>query len=100
MDLEKFALFGKYQNMTTPSQICGTGYSCQLDATIRIISGKGKPLVPFFLLDCPKRYGKLKRTRAFWRGTLFMAQKGIAPFNPSADVADRIVRSRSRSATA
>jgi hypothetical protein len=86
--------------MTTPSQICGTGFSCQLDATLRIISGKWKPPVLFFLLDCPKRYGKLKRMRAFWRGTLFMAQKGIALFNPSADVGDCIVRSRSRSATA
>src|ERR1700694_2059882 len=45
--------------MTTPSQTCGTG--CGLNATLRIISGKWKPLVLFFLRDGPKRYGALKR---------------------------------------
>ena len=45
--------------MTTPSQICDTG--CGLNATLRIISGKWKPLVLFFLRDSPKRYGELKR---------------------------------------
>ncbi|MNK91734.1 putative HTH-type transcriptional regulator YtcD [compost metagenome] len=34
---------------------------CGLNAMQRIISGKWKPLVLFFLRDDPKRYGELKR---------------------------------------
>jgi DNA-binding HxlR family transcriptional regulator len=45
--------------MTTSSEICDTG--CGLNATLRIISGRWKPLVLFFLRDGPKRYGELKR---------------------------------------
>jgi DNA-binding HxlR family transcriptional regulator len=45
--------------MTTNSEICDTG--CGLNATLRIISGKWKPLVLFFLRTGPKRYGELKR---------------------------------------
>jgi DNA-binding HxlR family transcriptional regulator len=48
--------------MTQSSETCGTGgFSCGLDATLRIISGKWKPLALFFLHNGPKRYGELKR---------------------------------------
>jgi DNA-binding HxlR family transcriptional regulator len=45
--------------MMRPSEICDTG--CGLNATLRIISGKWKPLIMFFLRDGPMRYGALRR---------------------------------------
>ena len=45
--------------MTKSSEICDSG--CGLNATLRIISGKWKPLILFFLRGGPKRYGELKR---------------------------------------
>jgi DNA-binding HxlR family transcriptional regulator len=45
--------------MITSGEICDTG--CGLNATLRIISGKWKPLILFFLRSGPKRYGELKR---------------------------------------
>ena len=38
------------------------GFTCGLDATLRLISGKWKPLILYFLLQQgPIRYGELKR---------------------------------------
>jgi DNA-binding HxlR family transcriptional regulator len=37
------------------------GYSHGLAVTLRIIAGKWKPLILYFLLDGPKRYGELNR---------------------------------------
>jgi DNA-binding HxlR family transcriptional regulator len=37
-------------------------FTCGLDATLRIIAGKWKPLILYFLLRGPTRYGELKRS--------------------------------------
>jgi DNA-binding HxlR family transcriptional regulator len=37
------------------------GFSCGLDATLRVIAGKWKPLIIYFLVQGPNRYGALKR---------------------------------------
>ncbi|HEY0124956.1 MAG TPA: helix-turn-helix domain-containing protein [Rhizobium sp.] len=43
------------------SSNCGLGYSHGLAVTLRIIGGKWKPMILYFLLNGPKRYGELKR---------------------------------------
>jgi DNA-binding HxlR family transcriptional regulator len=45
---------------TSPN--CGIGFSHGLAVTLRIIAGKWKPMILYFLLDGPKRYGELQRT--------------------------------------
>jgi DNA-binding HxlR family transcriptional regulator len=37
------------------------GFTCGLDVTLRIISGKWKPLILYFLAQGPNRYGELRR---------------------------------------
>jgi DNA-binding HxlR family transcriptional regulator len=37
------------------------GFTCGLDATLKLVSGKWKPLILFFLRERPRRYGELKR---------------------------------------
>jgi DNA-binding HxlR family transcriptional regulator len=36
-------------------------FTCGLDATLKVIAGKWKPLILYFLLQSPNRYGALKR---------------------------------------
>jgi DNA-binding HxlR family transcriptional regulator len=43
---------------TSPSAL---GFTCGLDATLRVIAGKWKPLIIYFLINGPNRYGALKR---------------------------------------
>ncbi|CAN5501002.1 helix-turn-helix domain-containing protein [soil metagenome] len=45
------------------TEISGTvpAFTCGLDATLRIIAGKWKPLIVYFLSQAPNRYGELRR---------------------------------------
>ncbi|MDA9476368.1 transcriptional regulator [Bradyrhizobium sp. CCBAU 65884] len=49
----------------TPVQSCTPtlpGFTCGLDATLRVVAGKWKPLILYFVAqDGPTRYGELRR---------------------------------------
>ncbi|MBW6531257.1 helix-turn-helix transcriptional regulator [Sphingomonas sp. RRHST34] len=47
--------------MTNATDLPAPGFSCGLDATLRVIAGKWKPLIIYFLVQGPNRYGALKR---------------------------------------
>lgn len=47
--------------MSNHSETSTQPFICGLDATLRLIGGKWKPLILFFLAKEPRRYGELKR---------------------------------------
>ena len=64
--MDKYAPFGKWSEMSTAPSNTSTptlpGFTCGLDATLRLISGKWKPLILYFVAQGgPTRYGALRR---------------------------------------
>lgn len=57
---DKYAPFGKYPTMPNPSP-SQSEFICGIDAAIRVVGGKWKPLILHFLYRGPHRYGELKR---------------------------------------
>lgn len=57
--MDKYVPFGKYLFMSDIAP--PGGFTCGLDATLRFIAGKWKPLIVYFLAQGPNRYGELKR---------------------------------------
>ncbi len=47
--------------MATIASEQSPGFTCGLDATLRVIAGKWKPLIIYFLVQGPNRCGALKR---------------------------------------
>ncbi len=54
-------MFEAVQTTTVEPISVAPRFTCGLDATLKIISGKWKPLILYFLLRGPTRYGELKR---------------------------------------
>lgn len=58
--------FVAISDMSMSAGPCSAGtvapnFTCGLDATLKVIAGKWKPLILYFLLQDPNRYGALKR---------------------------------------
>lgn len=71
--MHKYAPFGKYQKMSeTGSEI--RPFICGLDAALRVIGGKWKPIILFFLARASMRYGALKRAVAGVSDKVLIAQ--------------------------
>ncbi|TCP96355.1 HxlR family transcriptional regulator [Sphingomonas sp. PP-F2F-A104-K0414] len=54
-------MFDESRPPITDAAPVAPAFTCGLDATLKIISGKWKPLILYFLLRGPTRYGELKR---------------------------------------
>lgn len=60
LPLDKYAPFGKYLQMSLHTSE-PPNFTCGLDASLKILGGKWKPLIIYFLINSPRRYGELKR---------------------------------------